>query len=156
VADYGFQGPKYQFYEDDAYWMASMVFEWNLFRGLQDQAKIEQAALEMRKMQVKLQELKMQLELQVRDVYNRFMLSQKKIEVANKLALSSEKSYEIVNKKYNEGMAALIEFLDARNNMTNSQINRILANYDYHASFAELERVTSYYKLNNTEENHDD
>jgi outer membrane protein TolC len=156
VADYGFQGPKYQFYEDDAYWMASMVFEWNLFRGLQDQAKIEQVALEMRKMQVKLQELKMQLELQVRAVYNRFMLSQKKIEVANKLAFSSEKSYEIVNKKYNEGMAAMVEFLDARNIMTNSQINRILANYDYHASFAELERVTSYYKLNDMEENHED
>ena len=156
VADYGFQGPKYQFYEDDAYWMASMVFEWNLFRGLQDQAKIEQAALEMRKIQVKLQELKMQLELQVRAVYNRFMLSQKKIEVANKLAFSSEKSYEIVNKKYNEGMAAMVEFLDARNIMTNSQINRILANYDYHASFAELERVTSYYKLNDMEENHED
>jgi outer membrane protein len=156
VADYGFQGPKYQFYEDDAYWMASMVFEWNLFRGLQDQAKIEQAALEMRKMQVKLQELKLQLELQVRDAYNRFMLSQKKIEVANKLALSSEKSYEIVNKKYNEGMAALVEFLDARNNMTNSQINRILANYDYYTSFAELERVTSFYKLNDMEENHED
>jgi outer membrane protein TolC len=156
VADYGFQGPKYQFNEDDAYWMASMVLEWNIFRGLQDQAKVEQAALEQKKLMVKLQELKLQLELQVRDVYNRFMLSQKKIDVANKQAFSSEESFKIINRKYNEGMAALVEFLDARNNMTNSQINRILANYDYHSTFAELERVTSYYHLNNMEEDHED
>ena len=155
VADYGFQGEKFQFSDQDSYWMASLVLKWNFFQGFQDQARIEQAALETRKMQVKLQELRRQLELQVRDVYNRFMLAQKKIEVANKQAISSEASFNIINKKYKEGMAAMVEFLDARNNMTNSQINRLLANYDYHASFAELERVTSFYKLNDMEDRHE-
>jgi outer membrane protein TolC len=155
VADYGFQGEKFQFSDQDDYWMASLVLKWNIFQGFQDQARIEQATLETRKMQVKLQELRRQLELQVRDVYNRFMLAQKKIEVANKQAISSEASFNIINKKYKEGMAAMVEFLDARNNMTNSQINRLLANYDYHASFAELERVTSFYKLNDTEDSHE-
>ena len=155
VADYGFQGEKFQFSDQDDYWMASLVLKWNIFQGFQDQARIEQAALETRKMQVKLQELRRQLELQVRDVYNRFMLAQKKIEVANKQAISSEASFNIINKKYKEGRAAMVEFLDARNNMTNSQINRLLANYDYHAGFAELERVTSFYKLNDMEDSHE-
>ncbi len=156
VGDYGVQGQKFQFYEEDRYWMASLVLEWNLFRGFQDQARIEQADLETRKIQVKLQELQRQLELQVRDVYNRFMLAQKKIEVAKKQAISSEESFKIINRKYSEGIVALVEFLDARRNMTNSQINRILSNYDYHASFAELERVTSFYKLNKMEEHYED
>ncbi len=156
VADYGYQGEKFEFSDQDSYWMASLVLEWNLFRGFQDQARIEQFTLETRKMEVKLLELKNQLELQVRDIYNRFMLAQKRIDVANKQMVSSQESFSIINKKYKQGMVALIEFLDARNNMTNSQINQILANYDYHARFAELERVTSYYKLNQTDENHED
>jgi outer membrane protein TolC len=92
----------------------------------------------------------------VRDVYNRFMLSQKTIQVAKKQMVSSEASFDIISQKYQQGMVALIEFLDARNTMTNAQINSILANYDYHASFAELERVTSFYKLNNMEEKNED
>ena len=84
------------------------------------------------------------------------MLAQKQIEVTKKQAQSSEASFKIINKKYSEGMAAMVEFLDARSNMTRAQINRLLANYEYHRSFAELERVIAYYTLNESEENYED
>jgi outer membrane protein len=151
VVDYGFQGESYKFSPDDDYWMASLVLEWNIFRGFQDQARMEQAAIETKKLEARLEELKNQLRLQVRQAYNEFMLAHKKIEVAEQRKRSSEFSFEIINKKYQQGMAAMIEFLDARSNLTQAQINLILANYDYHRSYAELERVTSYYKLSDME-----
>jgi len=156
VVDYGIQGESYEFSGRDDYWMASLVFEWNIFRGFQDQARSESATLQIRKLETRLLELKQQLKLQVRSAYNNFMLAQKQIEVTNKQAQSSESSFKIVNKKYSEGMAAMIEFLDARSNMTRAQINRLLANYEYHRSFAELERVIAYYTINESEGNYED
>jgi outer membrane protein TolC len=156
VVDYGFQGKKYEFDDQSSYWMASLVLEWNIFKGFQDQARMENAALETKKIETQLEELKKQLELQVREAYKNFMLAQRQIEVADKRVRSSEESFKIINKKYQQGMAAMVEFLDARNNMTNAQINQILANYDYHSRFAELERVLGYYNLNQMEQNYED
>lgn len=156
VVDYGFEGEEYRFDQDHDYWAASLVLEWNIFNGFQDQARVQNARLEKRKLESRYEEIKKQLEVQVREAYNNFMLAQKKIEVADKQALSSEASFVIINKKYNQGMSPMVEFLDARTNMTRSQINRILSNYDYHARFAELERVISYYTLPETEGDHED
>ncbi len=33
VADYGFQREKFQFSDQDDYWMASLVLKWNIFQG---------------------------------------------------------------------------------------------------------------------------
>jgi len=35
VVDYGFQGEEYRFTDKDDFWMASLVMEWNLFKGFQ-------------------------------------------------------------------------------------------------------------------------
>ncbi len=56
VLDYGFEGEKYKFGEKDDYWMGSLVLQWNLFKGFQDQAKIERAELEKKKLQTQLEE----------------------------------------------------------------------------------------------------
>ena len=156
VVDYGFQGEEYRFDQDHDYWAASLVLEWNIFNGFQDQARVQTAKLESRKLQIQYEEIKQQLELQVREAYNNFMLAQKRIDVANKQTISSEASFRIINKKYQQGMSPMVEFLDARTNMTRAQINRILSNYDYHARFAELERVISYYTIPEKEGNHED
>ena len=147
VLDYGFEGKKYDFGKDNDYWMASMVLQWNLFNGFQDQAKVEYAALEKKKLESKLNELKQQIGLQVRQSFDNLYAAKMKVEVAGQQLNTSKESFKIINKKYEQGMSSYIEFLDARTNFTNSEINRILAQYDYFIKHAEFEKITAYSKL---------
>jgi outer membrane protein TolC len=52
---------------------------------------------------------------------------------------SSELSFNIIEKKYGEGMAPQIEYIDARNTLTQAEIEAALAKYDYAIKIAEYE-----------------
>jgi len=141
VLDYGYQGEEYKFGKDDDYWMGSVVLQWNLFKGFQDHAKIEYATLEQKKLQIQFDQLKQQIALQVRQAYDNYKIAQKTVEVAQEQLGTSRESYKIINKKYEQGMVPYIEFLDARTNLTESEINLALTKYDYSVKCTELEKV---------------
>jgi outer membrane protein TolC len=131
VVDFGFQGEEYRIGKDDDYWMASLVFEWTLFNGSQTRSKKMQAALEKQKLELQRSELEKQIRLQVRDQYHALLAAEKAVEASQQREHSAKKSFEIVTKKYENGMAPQIEYLDARTTHTNASINSILAGYDY-------------------------
>ena len=118
-----------------------------MFRGFQDKAKVEQA--EWEKEQIKLQKIESEnrIRLQVREVYNNLEVSLKAIETATLRLRSARKSFEIIDKKYREGMSSLIEFIDARSTMTRSELNYILTKYDFQIKLAEFERVLAADKV---------
>ena len=147
VLDYGFQGEQYRFTEDDDFWMASLVLQWNLFKGFQDKARYEQSRLEEKKLTTKYEEFKKQIELQVKQVFDNFHIAQKSIDAAYQQLNSAKASFKIINKKYEQGMSAQIEFLDARNSLTNAEINLILKIYDYYIKCAEIERISATYPI---------
>ena len=147
AVDYGFQGEEYKFTSDDDYWMASVVLNWNIFNGFRDKAKVEQAEWDKKESEAKLNEVIKQIKLQVRTAYYNLDVAQKTITTANDRLITSEKSFEIVSKKYKEGMAAQIEFLDARTSLTQAEINQIVTEYDYLIKRAEFEKVTAAYPL---------
>lgn len=152
VGDFGYQGEEYKFNKDHEYWMVSGVLQWNLFRGFQDKAKAEQSEIQKKKMRIYLEELKKQLRLEVQEVYNDVLSRQKAIETARKRRLSSEASFNIVEKKYENGMASQIEYLEARTSLTDSEVNYIIITYDLLIDQARLEKVTSSYQFEKTEE----
>ncbi|RMI02852.1 MAG: TolC family protein, partial [Calditrichaeota bacterium] len=147
VYDYGFQGEKYRFGKQDDYWMASVVLRWNLFHGFQDKAAMQQAQIQRKKLRVQQQELEQQIALQVQEAYENVVVARQTLLAAQERVISARKSFEIVRKKYREGMAPQIEFLDARTTLTRAEINHILARYDYHIRLAELERVAALRSL---------
>jgi outer membrane protein TolC len=149
VVDYGFQGEEYRFTDQDDFWMASIVLEWNIFNGHQDKAKLEQAKLETRKMQTKEEELKRQIELEVERIYDNLIVARKTINVSQQQIESAEASFKIVKKKYEEGNAAQVEYLDAQTNLTNAAINAIITKYDYYITYAEFEKIAARYQLEN-------
>jgi outer membrane protein TolC len=149
VVDYGFQGEEYRFTDQDDFWMASIVLEWNIFNGYQDKAKLEQAKLDTRKMQTKEEELKRQIELEVERIYDNLIVARKTINVSQQQIESAEASFKIVKKKYEEGNAAQVEYLDAQTNLTNAAINAIITKYDYYITYAEFEKIAARYQLEN-------
>jgi outer membrane protein TolC len=151
AVDYGFQGEKYKFTEDDDYWMASIVLSWNLFNGFQDKAKAEQAELEAKKIFTQLTEVKNQIRLQVKEAVKNYLVAEKTINATNERLESFRKSYKIIKRKYAEGMASQIEYLDARNKLTQAEVQAIIAQYDYKQKYAQLEQIVALVDLSKYE-----
>ena len=145
--DYGFQGEKYSFTDKDDYWMASAVMQWNLFNGFQDKAKINQAKLQKRELDLKKQQIKEQIKLQIKEAHKGIYVANKAILAAKAQENSARKSFEIVERKYNQGMAPQIEYMDAQTTFINAKMNVVVKNYEYSISLAELEKAAALYPI---------
>lgn len=154
AVDYGFQGEEYSFTSEDDYWMASLVLNWNLFNGGQDKAKGEKAEIEAKKNMMQLLELQNKIRLQIRDAYNTIIVSKKIIEAADQQLVSSQKSFNIVHKKFTQGLTSQIEYLDAQNQLTQSQISQIMAEYDFMENYSNLEQVAALIDLQKYNKNY--
>ncbi len=141
VVDYGYQGEKYSFTEKDDYWMASLVLQWNLFNGFQDKSKYKQSSLEKQKFETQLAELENKIKLQVQEEVDNLSVARKSIIAAEERLSSAKQSFKIVNKKYEQGMASQIEYIDARTTFTNAGINQVITKYDCQVKFVEFENV---------------
>ena len=79
------------------------------------------------------------------------VLKEKKQNLAStgKMKIEAESTYRLVNRKYEEGMASQLELIDSRTNLTNAEIRNIISKYESWISFAEYERVTASYPIEN-------
>jgi outer membrane protein TolC len=143
AVDYGYQGTEYRFTNEDDYVLASLVLTWNLFEGFQNKARIQQAIIERSIIDTKVEEVRKQINLEVINAYYDLEATIKAIVAAEDQRKSSKKAFEIINKKYKEGQANLIQFIDARTTMTNAEQNLILTKYDYKVKYAEYERIVA-------------
>jgi outer membrane protein TolC len=117
--------------------------QWNIFNGFQDQAKTEQAEIETNRLRLRESELKRQIELQVRTLFEEARLANSLISVSEARLKASDASFQILAKKYAQGQASLVEYLDSQTSMTNAGINAIITRYDAVIKQAELERATA-------------
>ena len=147
VVDYGFQGEKYSFTGEDDYMMASLVLRWNIFTGMQNNARIKKAQINREITEKKFQELEAAIQLEITNAWYALQASRKSIETAQMQSESSQKAYHIVSKKYDQGQANLIEYIDARTSMTNAGENLIMARYDYLIKMADYERAAGLYNF---------
>ena len=127
--------------------MASAILQWNLFNGFQDRKKIEQARLDQQRLQTRRTELKEQIRLEVRDAYYNVLVALKNLQSSEDQLTSQEKSFEIIDKRYKQGMALQVEYLDARNNYIQSEIDLIVARFDYYITLATFERTIGNYPM---------
>jgi outer membrane protein len=147
IVEYGFEGEQYRFSDKHDYWMASLALEWNLFKGFQDKAKREQNKLAYDEIGAQDKELRKKIALEVRQIADRCQAALQKIESAQQQEISAQASFKIIRKKYEQGMTTQIEFLDARSNLTESQVKIILARFEFQVNAADLERALADYPL---------
>ena len=141
--DYGFQGEKYKFNKDYDYMQASAVLAWNIFSGFQTNARIRQSVLDKSIIDTRLEEARKQIELEVITTLNDLLTAEKGITAAETRLMNAKEGFRLVSRKYEEGQATLIEFLDARTNMTQSEVNLIISRYNYLSCYADFEKVTT-------------
>ena len=145
--DYGYQGEKYKFNKDYDYMQASAVLSWKLFSGFQTSARIKQSMIDKTIIDTRLEETRKQIELQVINTLNDLLTAEKGITAAERRLMNAKEGFRLMKRKYDEGQASLIEFLDARTNMTQAELNLIISRFTYLSSYAELEKVTTISKF---------
>ncbi|TAL81457.1 MAG: TolC family protein [Bacteroidetes bacterium] len=146
AVDYGFQGEKYQFNKNQDYVQASAILSWNMFSGFQNKAKIKQAVLQKEMIDNQTDEIKKQIELQVLNTMNELLTAEKGIIAAESRLKNAREGFRLVKRKYEEGQAGLLEFLDARTTLTQAEENLIISKFRYLSGYAEFEKVTAINK----------
>jgi outer membrane protein len=149
VVDYGFQGRHYEFNMRQDYLFASLIFRWDLFHGFQNKARIGEARVEQSLRNAQLEEAEKQIRLETIGAHYDLIASAESLNASGEELKSARHAFRMIRRKYSEGQANLIEFMDARNAMTEAEMRLIINRYDYHIKYAELERIACLYPIEN-------
>jgi outer membrane protein TolC len=145
--DYGFQGSDLSFGRENDFRALSLVVSWNLFNGGSDLARRQSAQLETDRLRLQRIELEDLIRLDVRQAYEAAAVARKAIVTAEARLAAARRSFELVRRRYEEGIAPQVEFLDARTSFTNAELNRIQTVYRYATRYVELERAAALRKI---------
>ncbi len=139
AVDLGMQGTEYGFGGDRSFYMASVVLSWKLFNGFQNRAKVQQARIENQRLHTRHEELQRQIQLQVQEAYDNLEVARKTYLTATQRLEASSEGYRLVARRYDEGLANQVVFLDARTTLTEAEVNLNMTRYDVLIRMAELE-----------------
>lgn len=141
VVDYGIQGTKYEINRDADFLMGSAVMSWNLFNA-PTSAKVQQSRIAKLELEKQKEEVQRQIGLQVVQAYYAIEAARAQIDQARAQKEAAQKAYQLVDKKFRQGQANLVELTNARTQWTNAQESESIARFDYLIRQAELERAS--------------
>jgi outer membrane protein TolC len=143
MQDFNFAVKKNSFF-----YLAGVQMSVPIFAGNRNLNAIRQSELDIRQIDIQDKDLRQNLELaaftsksNAKNSYNNFLNSIKQEE-------SSTKYFKLIDRGYKEGINNYIELLDARNQLTQSQLQKELTRYRLLAALADYERQTSSYNIN--------
>jgi outer membrane protein TolC len=139
TVDYGFQGETYSFSKDDDFVLASLVMRWSIFQGMSNRNKIRQTTIEGEKLVQVLDETEQKIRMQVLNDYYSALGAYRAIDAAKKQLRAAEKAFLLIEKKYSESRATLLEYIDARTGYTSAGSNLIVTTNEYFIRLAALE-----------------
>ncbi|HXY18911.1 MAG TPA: TolC family protein [Gemmatimonadales bacterium] len=143
AVDYGFQGRDLAFRPSQDYWVASVVVSWNLFDGGQDAARRGAAGLEVARVRTLKQDLEEKIALEVRTAYEAAATAHAAIATAEDRLDAARSTWQLVRRRYEEGVASPVELVDARTELTTAELNRSVTAYQYAIRYVDLERAAA-------------
>jgi outer membrane protein TolC len=141
--DYGFQGNTLRVGSNTDFAVASLVLSWNLFNGGQDNARVEQATLDREQLKARRDDAARSIGLQVRVAHDAAAVARAGIATATDRLSAAARTFELVQRRFGEGLASQLELLDARTAFTGAQLNRLITTYDFYQRVVEYERAAA-------------
>ena len=141
--DFGYQGNRVGFHRNEDYTVASLVVSWRLFDGGRNLAGRQVAQAERERLLASRREAEDLVRLDVRTAYDAAVVARSAIGSAQERVVSARRTFDLVRRKWEEGVATQIEFIDARVGLTGAELNRELTIYRYGVRYVELERAAA-------------
>lgn len=145
AVDYGVQGNEYRFSSDADFTLVSVVASWNLFNGGRDRARVQQARLDAQRYALQGQDAERGVELQVRLAWQAAAVARQAIGTAEAQREAAERTWQLVSRRAEEGLASPLELSEARVARTAAQLNALFTTYDYYLRRVELDRAAALY-----------
>jgi outer membrane protein len=147
--DLGSQAYNFKYNESSRYYLMGVQLSMPLFTGLRTHQQINQNTLELKKTESQVETLTKQLQLAVQLAQNDLQSATQNYLAAREQVKSAKSYFHLIEKGYQEGVNSLIEFLDARNQLTSSQLQQNLKMFEMQTAAAKLERETASYSFEN-------
>ncbi|WP_266363540.1 TolC family protein [Tellurirhabdus rosea] len=138
----GFQGFGYTF-RNQAYGIAQLGLSWDLFKGYEKRSKIQQSKIQTELLQTKLTEVQKQIQLQVVQAYYDLDAAQESLTATRDGLANADQTFRLVDSKYRNGQALLVEYLKAQNDRLTAQLQQSLTHFDVLTKQASLNRITA-------------
>jgi len=143
--DLGSQAQNWKYNDQSRYYLVGVQLSLPLFQGFRNNISIRQSTLELRKTELSQTRTTEQLQLAVDVARNDLQTTVQNYSAAREQLKSAQSYFNLVEKGYQEGVNTLIEFLDARNQLTASQLQQNLRLFEMLTAEARLERETASY-----------
>jgi outer membrane protein TolC len=147
AVDYGFQGQTVRLSGDNDFAAASLVLGWTISLGGSDFARRQAAKADVERLRIRHTEVEDQVRLDVRQSYEAAVVARDAIATADDRLAAARRSFELVRRRYEEGLASQVELIDARTAYTNADLNRVITVYRYAIRYIDLERAAALREL---------
>ena len=145
--DIGFQGYGFHFNGSQFYQLAGIQLVWPLFKANDNKYKIRQARIDMAALDEQYRQLTQQVSLEHETTMNNYNSAKESLRALSDAVSSAREAYRLAERRFNEGQALQIELIDARTQMTNSELRYSQGRLSLLNKAADLERITASYKF---------
>jgi outer membrane protein TolC len=145
--DLGSQGFDLTVNDKSPYYLGGVQLQIPIFSGKRNLYKIEQTKLDALTIELTKNNTAHQLDLAASVSKNNAASAYSIYQAAIKQWESSQKYFKLIDKGYREGVNSFIEYLDARNQLTTSELQVNITKYKTLAALADYERQTASYSL---------
>lgn len=147
--DLGAQAADWKYNSDARYYLVGIQLSLPIFQGSRNTIAIRQSKLETQKTEQHLQHTAKQLALATSISKNQLHTTLQNYAAAEQQFKSAQSYFNLIEKGYKEGVNSLIEFLDARNQLTSSELQLNLRKLEVLTAEAQVERETASFSFNN-------
>lgn len=125
----GYQGFGYSFDGNQDYVLMQVNLSWSLFGGFGNLARIQQAALASQKLESQQEQVRQQIGMQVSNAQQALLSARAGWQSRQAAAKSAEHNFRLMKRMYEEGQALLVEYIDARQQLSSSKLQAQIAWY---------------------------
>jgi len=146
--DLGSQGYRFKVNDRSVFYLAGLQVQIPLFSGRQNLYKIQRAETDRQILDVKKDQTRKQLELGAFVSRNNAVNTYTNYRSALRQQEAAQNYFKLIDRGYKEGINSFIEMLDARNQLTNSQLKVNILTFRFLSALADYERQVASYSFN--------
>lgn len=120
---------------------ATIKLSWNLYQGGADEAKRATLLFEESASEARIRDLHLNLELQLEEAYEAYILAQNQISVARKALEQAKENFRITKNQFEANIANTSLMLDAQRFLARAQVDYHGAYFELYDAMAQIERV---------------
>jgi outer membrane protein TolC len=147
-ADLGAQADNFKFSSRAPYSLVGIQLEVPLFSGFQNRSKVSSSKASYRNAVLEEQNIRNALMLTAQSSSNTVQSCFSEYKSAAAQLKAAQAYFNLVESGYRNGVNSLIEFLDARNLLTQANVKSAITAFSTLQAIAKLERETSAYQIN--------